>query len=139
VRKRAYIGGRNRRLQVTYSDAEHAAIAAAAAAAGRTPGGYIAEAALAAARQPPAAGAVELGDLVDQLAAARAEVRRRGHAVNTAVTQLHTTGRPPPQLRAVVAAAVAAVGRLDQLVNTVATGLRSASSPRKTTIRPLSA
>jgi hypothetical protein len=133
VRKRAYIGGRHRRLQVTYSDAEHAAITAAAGVAGRTPGGYVAEAALAAARRPPDPAVTELGDLVDQLAAARTEVRRRGLAVNAAVTQLHTTGRPPPQLRAAVTAATAAVARLDQLVDAVTTGLQQHdASQRKT-------
>jgi hypothetical protein len=105
---------RPRKLLVSYTHAEFAAIAQAARDAGLTPTGYAAEAALAAAHaaDPPhnAPWRSALLELMD----ARGQVRRIGVNLNQAARALNATGEPPIWLDRVAAITERALARIDE-------------------------
>lgn len=100
-------------LNVRLSAEDRAVLDAAARAAGMTTGGYIAAAALAAARQQEGPRSARGRVALAELAQARTQLRRYGVNVNQAVARLQSTGDVPiPQLVAAVEHADDAVRRL---------------------------
>jgi hypothetical protein len=92
---------------------EFTAVRAAATAAGLTPTGYVADAALAAASGHTPPMAEPMREVLLELMAARAQVRRFGVNVNQAVRELNSTGTAPEWLANAVALTNRAVTRLD--------------------------
>jgi len=86
---------RGRRITVRLDDAEHAAIELAAGRAGLTPTGYVGAVALAAATGSVGPASSETREVLAELVAARAQVRRFGGNVNQAVAALNATGEAP--------------------------------------------
>jgi len=106
--------GRRRPVQVRFDEEEYAAVALAAGRAGLTPTGYVAAVALAAATgSVPPAGS-ETREVLAELVAARAQVRRFGGNVNQAVAALNATGEAPVWLGQAVELAGRAVRRVDE-------------------------
>lgn len=122
--------GRTFRLNARFSDQERAEIAIAAAAIGMTATGFVAEAALMAARGTPMAldAMVQregFARLQRQLFEARTAVNRFGNNVNQAVAALHATGQPPIEALAhATALCTRAVRNLDQLIDDLHRRLR---------------
>jgi len=122
VRHRAHrFPGRRFEVKALFDDSEATAVRAAAALAGLTPSGYVATAAVSAAR--PATNAavgspVVVGDraVLAELLAARTAVRRYAVNVNQAVVLLRTTGGGEPVwLRSAAAGCDRAVQHLDEV------------------------
>jgi hypothetical protein len=120
--------GRNCQVFVRLSDDEYTTLAAAAARVELTTTGYVAEAALAAARDQETPGSpmdqagiarVELAQLQRELFAARTALGRIGSNLNQAVTTLHRLGRPPAWLHETVIACRRVVERVDAVVTKV--------------------
>jgi len=105
--------GRGRRITVRLAEEEFAAIEAAAGRAGLTPTGYLGAVGLAAARGTAAPASSQVRELLAELMAARAQVRRFGGNVNQGVAALHSTGAPPEWLQRAVELASRAVARVD--------------------------
>ncbi|WP_346012318.1 plasmid mobilization relaxosome protein MobC [Streptomyces sp. SID3343] len=99
-------------------DEELALICAAAAACGMTPAGFLAHAALAAARDLNATAAVVAGEreLVAELFAARRHLAHIGTNLNQ-VAKVLNSGGPAPHTDAVLTAVVNAVARLDAVTD----------------------
>jgi len=113
-RKRKYAPGqRSRSMLVRYTEDEYGAVAGAAGRAGLAPTSYVAEAALAAARDTPAPSASPLRELAVELMQARLQVRRFGVNVNQAVAKLHATGEVPVWLAESVERCDLAVAHVD--------------------------
>ena len=114
ARDRPHSGPRRpHQLYLRCSPAELDAISSAAARAGLTPGGYAAEAALAAAQgtEPPLQDSVR--QVLIELMQARIQLRRYGINVSHAIAALNTIGQPPEWLREAAALADSAVARLE--------------------------
>jgi len=105
--------GRGRRITVRLDEEEFAAIGAAAGRAGLTPTGYLSAVGLAAARGTAAPASSQVREVLAELMAARAQVRRFGGNVNQGVAALHSSGVPPEWLRAAVELTSRAVARVD--------------------------
>jgi uncharacterized protein (DUF1778 family) len=129
-RDRRHLSVRRRwRISSSFSDDEHTAIVAAAARMGLTPTGYVATAALAAARHH---GGVVTGDeRFEQLAGLQAELfdartalNKVGGNLNQAVAVLNATGQAPMWLASAVRLVVRAVTTLDQVVTKIDRRLR---------------
>lgn len=122
--------GRRLRINPSFSVAEHAEVIAAARRAGLTPTGFVAMAALAAARDAvgpcaPAAVEHEAWCVVQvELFDARTAVNRVGTNLNQAVAALHATGEPPMWLSTVVAMCARTLARLDEAIAAVHRRLR---------------
>jgi hypothetical protein len=102
-------------VYVRCSQVEYDAIRAAAISAGLTPGGYAAEAALAAARaSTPVTGPER--EVLLELMTTRAQLRRYGNNLNQAARILNAGGDPPEWLRNAVALTDRVVQRIDQAV-----------------------
>jgi hypothetical protein len=117
------------RISPTFSDDEHAAIVAAAAKMGLTPTGYLATAALAAARHH--GGVVTGEERSEQLAGLQAELfdartalNKVGGNLNQAVAALNATGQAPVWLASAVRLVVRVVTTLDQVVTKIDRRLR---------------
>ena len=111
--------GRGRRITVRLEE-EFAAIGEAAGRAGLTPTGYLAGVGLAAARgtATPEGSAVAsassaVREVLGELMAARAQVRRFGGNVNQGVAALNSSGAVSEWLEAAVELASRAVARVD--------------------------
>ena len=102
-------------IYVRCSHAEYDAIRAAAISAGLTPGRYAAEAALAAARAS-SLPTTDRRDVVIELMAARAQLRRYGNNLNQAARILNAGGDPPEWLKNAIALTDRAVQRVDRAV-----------------------
>jgi len=123
VRHRAHrFPGRRFEVKALFDDSEATAVRAAAALAGLTPSGYVATAAVSAARpatnasvgSPVVVGADRA--VLAELLAARTAVRRYAVNVNQAVVLLRTTGGGEPVwLRSAAAGCDRAVQHLDEL------------------------
>ena len=131
-------------VKVRYDDGELSAVRRAAAAAGLRPGGYVASAALAMARQlldpavsvtggPPGHGAVVASaaltphqdrELLAELVQARLALRRYGVNVNQAAAVLNSGGAAPVWLEQAVAGGDRAVARVDTAAAALARRLR---------------
>ncbi len=114
ARHRAHLRpGRSRRVRVLYSAEELSVVRDAAARVGLTPTGFVAAAALAAARgqAPPAPSLAR--EALAELVAARAQVRRLGSNLNQAVVKLNSGEDAPVWLARAVALGERAVGRVD--------------------------
>ena len=117
------------RISPSFNDDEHAAITSAATRMGLTPTGYVATAALAAARQH---GGVVVGEeRLEQLAGLQAELfdartalNRVGGNLNQAVAALNATGQAPVWLASAVRLVVRAITALDQVVTKIDRRLR---------------
>ena len=123
--RRHHYPRRNRQVFVRLSDDEYATLSAAAARAELTTTGYVAEAALAAARDHAAPGSpvgetgiarAELAQLQRELFATRTALGRVGSNLNQAVTALHRLGRPPAWLRQSATACRRVIERVDAVV-----------------------
>lgn len=117
------------RVNASFSDDEHAAVAAAAARSGLTVTGYVATAAVTAANQH--GGVVAGSDRFEALAGLQAELfhartalNRAGGNLNQAVTVLHASGQPPVWLASAVRLVTRAVAALDEVVTRVDRRLR---------------
>ena len=126
---------RERSVFSRFSNEEYAQLAEAARAAGLTPTGYVAEAAIAAAREVQAPSTLPLREALVELMAARAQVRKFGTNVNQAVRELNGLGAPPDWLAQAVELTSRAVTRLETAAATVADASR-ASTRRSHQIRP---
>jgi hypothetical protein len=129
-RDRRHLSVRRRwRISPSFNDDEHAAITSAATTMGLTPTGYVATAALAAARQH---GGVVVGEeRLEQLAGlqaglfdARTALNKVGGNLNQAVAALNSTGQAPAWLASAVRLVVRAVTALDQVVTKIDRRLR---------------
>src|SRR3954451_22389221 len=109
---------RPRKLLVSYTHAEFAAIAQAARDAGLTPTGYVAEAAIAAAHAADPPHTAPWRSALLELMDARGQVRRVGVNLNQAARALNATGQPPVWLDRAVAIADRAVTRVDEAAAT---------------------
>ena len=131
---------RSRRITVSYTDDEFASVLAASQSAGLTPTGYIAESALAAARdgEPPDTSPWRLA--MYELMDARIQVRRIGVNINQATRVLNATGEPPVWLEQVASIAGGAVARLDEASTVLmdATRLEQMARRRRARHRPTS-
>jgi hypothetical protein len=105
--------GRQRAVQVRFSEEEFAAIELAAGRAGLTPTGYVGAVTLAAARGTATPAPARTQQALAELIAARAQVRRFGGNVNQAVAALNSTGEAPDWLSEAVALTARAVRRVD--------------------------
>ncbi len=105
--------GRGRRITVRFDEEEFAAIEAAAGRAGLTATGYLASVGLAAARGTAAPASSAVREVLGELMAARAQVRRFGGNVNQGVAALNSGGVPPEWLEQAVELASRAVARVD--------------------------
>ena len=107
---------------VRLSVPELTAIRAAAAACEMTIAGFIAHAAVAAARDTNAAPARVAGqrEQVTELFAARRPLRQVGNNLNQIARALNSGAETPPQLAAVLAAVHACVHRVDEAVRGLA-------------------
>lgn len=130
-RDRSYGPRRSRRLTISYTDDEFASVLAASRTAGLTPTGYVADAALAAARddEPPDTSPWRLA--MCELMDARIQVRRVGVNINQAARVLNTTGEPPPWLERVASTADEAVARLDEASFVLIDATRSEQMARR--------
>ncbi len=122
VRHRAHrFPGRRFEVKALFDDSEATAVRAAAALAGLTPSGYVAAAAVSAARPAVAgdgiASAVVRVDraVLAELLAARTAVRRYAINVNQAVVLLRTSSGEPAWLRSAAAGCDRAVQHLDEV------------------------
>lgn len=113
----------------SFSDDEYAAVTTAAGRMGLTPTGYVAAAALAAARHN--GGIVTDGERFEQLAElqselfdARTALNKVGGNLNQAVAALNATGQAPVWLASAVRLVVRAVAALDQVVARIDRRLR---------------
>ncbi|WP_018589023.1 hypothetical protein [Salinispora arenicola] len=108
--------GRKAKYLVSYDDDEKGDIVAAAGRVGLTPTGYIATAALAAARGtlPPVVS--PLREVMAEVNQLRTSVARFGTNVNQAVMVLHSTGEAPPELAQAVRLCTRVTLRVDELV-----------------------
>lgn len=109
------------RISPSFSDDEHAAVVAAAGRMGLTPSGYVATAAVAAARRH--GGVVTGQERSEQLAGLQAELfdartalNRVGGNLNQAVATSNATGQAPAWLGSAVRLVVRAVTALDQVI-----------------------
>jgi hypothetical protein len=100
-------------IYVRCSPTEYDAIRAAAISAGLTPGGYAAEAALAAARASTPVTRPEREVLLE-LITTRAQLRRYGTNLNQAARILNAGGDPPEWLKSAVALTDRLVERIDR-------------------------
>ncbi len=123
--------GRTLRLHARFSGQERAEIEAAAATIGMTATGFIAEAAIQAARGTPMVLDATVQDrealarLQRRLFEARTAVNRFGTNVNQAVAKLHSTGQPPAEdLVHAVRLCTRAVHSLDEVIDEVHRRLR---------------
>lgn len=107
---------RIRRVHLRLSEQEFAAIAQAAKSLGRTPAGFAAEAALAAARDEALPRPDSTRDVVLELMAARAQLRRYGSNVNQVARVLNAGGDPPEWLQAAITIANRVVESIDRAV-----------------------
>jgi ABC-type transporter Mla subunit MlaD len=120
-RDRAHLApGRRRRPFLRLAEDEYADIVSAARSAGLTPTGYAAEAALATARGGAAPLQEPWREVLAELMAARAQVRRFGNNVNQAVRHLNSTGEAPEALARALEATTAVVQQLDRVAAQVA-------------------
>ena len=89
---------RDRRVSARFSDDELADVTAAAGRTSLTPAGYVAEAALAAARGtvPPAPSAAR--DAIAELARSQAALARIGNNLNQLTAAYNATHEMPPEL-----------------------------------------
>jgi hypothetical protein len=117
--------GRSRQVFVRLSDDEYTTLSAAAARAELTTTGYVAEAALAAARGHPAPDSPvsgtgvargELAELQRELFGTRTALGRVGNNLNQAFTALHRLGQTPTWLHQTVIACRRAIEQVDAIV-----------------------
>ena len=114
-RRRRQVTARSHRVNATFDQQEWAALSAAAAAGpggGWSVGAYLAATAVAIARGQVNPLAEPLLGAVQDLAAARAQLRVAASALNHVVAALNTTGRPTPALGAAVARCEVAVAQM---------------------------
>ncbi|MEN3308857.1 MAG: hypothetical protein V7603_5059 [Micromonosporaceae bacterium] len=120
--------GRPHRVNARFNAGELAELAAAATAVGMTPTGFVAEAALAAARGVPPASLdptrENLAALQAELFDARVAVGRIGTNLNQAVTSLNATGDAPDWLARAAALCERRMQRLDDVIAAVDGQLR---------------
>ena len=116
---------RIRRVHVRLSEPEFAALAHAAKSLGRTPAGFAAEAALAAARDEPIPQPNSTRQALLELMAARAQLRRYGNNVNQAVRALNATGEAPEWITNAVKLTNHVVDRIDAAVTDLSTPRRA--------------
>ena len=102
-------------IYVRCTQAEYDAIRAAAISAGLTPGGYAAEAALAAARAS-SLPTTDRRDVVIELMAARAQLRQYANNLNQATRALNAGGGPPEWLESAIALTDRVVHSIDKPV-----------------------
>lgn len=107
---------RIRRVHVRLSEQEFTAIAHAARSLGRTPAGFAAEAALAAACDEPLPRPDLAREALLELMAARAQLRRYGNNLNQAARILNAGGAPPEWLRNAIALTDRVVHSVDRAV-----------------------
>jgi len=120
--------GRPHRVNARFNDAELAEVEAAAAAVGMTPTGFLAEAALAAARGTPPATLDPVREGLAQLQAELFDVRvavgRVGTNLNQAVAAFNATGQAPEWLARAVALCERRMTRVDAVIALVDGRLR---------------
>ncbi|MDG4833053.1 hypothetical protein O7627_27650 [Solwaraspora sp. WMMD1047] len=123
--------GRQQRINLRLDHDEHQSVVQAAARAGRTPAGFSADAALAAARGTTAPGApiagitrTELAELQRELFAARTALVRIGTNLNQAVATLNATGEAPVWLGHAVTRCDRTRAHLDTLIADIHRRLR---------------
>ena len=116
------------RVNARFNDAELAEVEAAAAAVGMTPTGFLAEAALAAARGTPPASLDPVREGLAQLQAELFDVRvavgRVGTNLNQAVAAFNATGQAPEWLARAVALCERRMTRVDAVIALVDGRLR---------------
>jgi hypothetical protein len=105
--------GRQRAVQVRFSEEEFAAIELAADRAGLTATGYVGAVTLASAGGTAAPTPARTQQALTELMAARAQIRRLGGNVNQAVAALNSTGEAPDWLSHAVELTARAVRRVD--------------------------
>lgn len=117
-RNRSRSAGQQRRARLTprFSDIELAEITQAAIRAGLTSTGFVAQAAVAAARTESAPYLNPLRGAAAELVAARVAVNRVGTNLNQAVAKLQATGDVPPWLHAAVDLCARTVTAVDDAV-----------------------
>jgi hypothetical protein len=111
--------GRSVRLTLRYSSAEFADIRSAATAAGVTATSYAADAAIAAARGHTGGGSGTDRQVVLELLASRAQLRRYGNNLNQAARILNAGGDPAEWLKNAIALADRVVHNIDKAVQEV--------------------
>jgi hypothetical protein len=101
-RRQRHSSTRGRFVKASFHEAEHAQVRAAAARAGMTPAGYVAEAALAAARGEHSSGpggiTEEFRSALLEVAMARSHAGWIGTLLHQAVKELRASGKPPGEL-----------------------------------------
>jgi hypothetical protein len=103
-----------------YDDAEYDVVAFAASRAGMTPTGYAAHVALIAARDASASVHDASQEVLLELMACRAQLRRYGNNLNQAARILNAGGDPPAWLQQAIQLANTVVHRIDSTASTVA-------------------
>jgi uncharacterized protein (DUF1778 family) len=115
--------GRRNRVNARFSDAELGEVETAAAAVGMTPTGFLAEAALAAARDAPAASLDPMRETLARLEVelfdARVAVGRIGTNLNQAVAALNATGQAPAWLERVAWLCEQRMLRVDAVISRI--------------------
>lgn len=114
---------RTRWVRIRLSEVEYTTLAAAADRLGMAVGAYVAEAAMASAREVEPPQWSPLRELLAALMQASAQVRRVGVNYNQAVAALHATGEPTAALEGYAALAARTAGRLDDIAEEVRTRL----------------
>jgi hypothetical protein len=111
---------RTRRVEVTLTGEEYAAIEAAARRAGLARRAYIAQAVMAAAANgSPPGGRESLRLVLIELMHAGGLVRRIGTNINQAVARLNATGQPAGDLPGYAAGTISRADRIDQVADAV--------------------
>jgi hypothetical protein len=116
--------GRTKQPHVRFTPQEYAEISDAARRAGLTPAGYVAEAALAAARNTAPPSQSPARDALVALMGASTQLRRLATNVNQAVKVLHSTGAAPPWLADALAVTMRSVRRVDEAAAEVGRRIR---------------
>ena len=114
---------RERTVLLRLSDEEHAIVSAAAERAGLRPGGFVAEAALAAAQGRTLGDRGALQVALRKLVASENQLRKVGTNLNQAVAELNSTGRAPLWLGDAVQKVDRAVGRNEAAADELAARL----------------
>jgi hypothetical protein len=99
-----------------YDDAEYDVVASAASRAGMTPTGYAAHVALEAARGAKASTAQADREVLLELMACRAQLRRYGNNINQAARSVNAGGDPPAWLKNAMALTDRVVQGIDRAV-----------------------
>uniref|UniRef100_UPI000FF8B2C9 plasmid mobilization protein n=1 Tax=Frankia torreyi TaxID=1856 RepID=UPI000FF8B2C9 len=123
-------------MSVRLGDDEIAELRSAAELAGLRLSGYIAEAALAAARNTRPPMHDPLRDCLMEVLSAETQLRRVGGNLNQAVAALHATGTAPAWLEHALGATMRVVARVDETIDALGRHIDRADRRRQRDRRP---